>query len=103
VAERALARAGHRPANVWELDSFEAITHAVNEGLGVSFISRRLVGKELERQELSEFRVHGVERMLRPIYALQPTATEPAAEASSFMALIEQEASPSNPAMAAIA
>jgi len=87
VAERGLARAGHRPASVWELDSFEAITHAVKQGLGVSFVSER--------------QVSDVEPMLRPIHVLRHAAMEPTAEVSAFMALIEEQATPSAAAIAA--
>ena len=101
VAERGLARAGHRPANVWELDSFEAITRAVKHGLGVSFVSERLVAEELGRRELITFRVAEVEPMLCPIHALRLAARELTAEASAFMALIEERAAPSPAAIAA--
>jgi len=101
VAERGLARAGHRPASVWELDSFEAITHAVKQGLGVSFVSERLVAEELERRELVAFQVSDVEPMLRPIHVLRHAAMEPTAEVSAFMALIEEQATPSAAAIAA--
>ena len=101
VAEGGLARAGHRPASVWELDSFEAITRAVKQGLGVSFVSECLIGEELERGELIAFRVSDVEPMLRPIHALWHTARERTAEVSAFMALIEEQAARSAAPMAA--
>lgn len=101
VAERGLARAGHRPASVWEFDSFEALTGAVKQGLGVSFVSKGLVGEELERCELIAFRVSDVEPMLRPIHVLRHTARELSAEASAFMALIHERAAPSAAAMGA--
>ena len=92
AAERGLARAGHRPASVWEFDSFEAITRAVKQGLGVSFVSRRLAREDLERRELIAFRVSDVEPMLLPIHALRHIARELSAEASAFMALLEEHA-----------
>lgn len=100
VAERGLARAGHRSASVWELDSFEAIVRAVKQGLGVSFLSGRLVEDELECRGLIAFRVSDVEPMLRPIHALQHTARELTAEVSAFMALLEEQAAASAAAMA---
>jgi molybdate transport repressor ModE-like protein len=99
AAERGLARAGHRPAIVWEFDSFEALTGAVKQGLGVSFVSERLVGVELERSELIAFRVSELEPMLRPIHALWNTARELSAEASAFMAVIEEQGAPWTVAM----
>ncbi len=101
VTERGLARAGYRPPSVWELDSVEAITRAVRHGLGVSFVSRRLGGEELERGELTAFRVSDVEPMLRPIHALRHTAHELTAEVSAFMALIEAQAGTSATTMRA--
>lgn len=95
VAERGLARAGYRPASVWEFDSIEAITRAVEQGLGVSFVSGRLVGEKVERRELIAFRVSDVEPMRRPIHALRHTARELTAELSAFMDLLEEQAAPS--------
>jgi molybdate transport repressor ModE-like protein len=92
VTERYLARAGYRAAPVWEFNSYEAITRAVKEGLGVSFMSRLLVREDVERRRLAVFRVSGVEQMLRPIHALQYSAKELTPEASVFMALLADTA-----------
>jgi molybdate transport repressor ModE-like protein len=92
ATERGLARAGHRSASVWEFGSFEALTAAVKQGLGVSFVSAELVSGELERGELITFRVSDVDPMLRAIHALRHPAKELTAEASAFMALIEEQA-----------
>jgi LysR family transcriptional regulator, low CO2-responsive transcriptional regulator len=92
VAERGLGRAGYRPASIWEFDSIDAITRAVGQGLGVSFVSRRLVAKELARGELTAFCVSDVEPLLCPIHALRHTANELTAEVSAFLALIEAQA-----------
>lgn len=65
--DRALARAGVEPAAIWELGSSEAIKRAAREGLGVSFLSRYAVAEEIERGELSHFRLRGqppIERSL---------------------------------------
>jgi molybdate transport repressor ModE-like protein len=90
VAERYLARADYRAARVWEFNSYEAIKQAVKERLGVSFISRFLVGHEIERRELVAFRVTGVEPMVRPIHTLQHCAKELTSEGSAFMALLAE-------------
>jgi molybdate transport repressor ModE-like protein len=92
VTERYLARVGHRAAPVWEFSSYETITRAVKEGLGVSFMSRLLAGEEVDRRGLVVFRVSGLERMLRPIHALQHSANELTLEASAFMALLADTA-----------
>jgi molybdate transport repressor ModE-like protein len=76
VAERCLARAGCRPARLWSFDSYAAIKRAVADGLGISFISKLLVADEIARGELAPVRVHGVEPMMRPIYALHSAAGE---------------------------
>jgi molybdate transport repressor ModE-like protein len=88
ATERYLAGVGHRAAPAWEFNSYETITQAVKQGLGVSFISRLLVGQQIEREELIEFRVSGVEQMLRPIHALQHTAKGLTAEGTSLMSLL---------------
>jgi LysR family transcriptional regulator, low CO2-responsive transcriptional regulator len=88
ITERYLARAGYRPPPFWEFSSYETITQAVRQGLGVSFISRLLVRTEIEREELSAFRVSGVEQMLRPIHALHYSARELSPEASALMGLL---------------
>ena len=90
VTERYLARAGYRPARVCVFDSYAAITSAVANGLGVSFVSRLLVREHVERGELIAFRVSGVERMARPIHIVQPAATELRAEDAAFMALLDE-------------
>jgi molybdate transport repressor ModE-like protein len=76
AAERYLSRANYRPSRVWVFDSYEAIKRAVAEGLGVSFISRRLIGAEVRRRELTTFRVWGVERMIRPLYLVRSPVRE---------------------------
>jgi DNA-binding transcriptional LysR family regulator len=91
ITEHYLARAGYRPAPLWEFNSYETVTWTVRQGLGVSFVSRLLVRKEIEREELSAFRVSGVEQMLRPIYALHHPARELSPEVSAFMALLHAQ------------
>ncbi len=88
VTERYLGRAGFRPTRVWVFDSYDAITRAVVAGLGVSFVSRLLVRQAVQRGELIAFRLHGVQPMVRPIYALQSAAREPSPEGAAFMSLL---------------
>src|SRR4051794_29711674 len=85
VAERHLAKVGYRPAKRWELDSNEAIKRSVQAGLGVGFVSKLVVADELERGELVEFRVDGVERMRRSVYLLRPDGREPTAAERAFI------------------
>jgi molybdate transport repressor ModE-like protein len=88
ATERSLARAGYRAAQIWEFNSYEAIKHAVKARLGVSFVSQFLVSEEIERTELTAFRVSGVEQMLRAIHVVQYSAKELTPEASAFMSLL---------------
>jgi molybdate transport repressor ModE-like protein len=88
ATERSLARAEYRAAQVWEFNSSEAIKHAVKARLGVSFVSRFLVREEIERAELTAFRVSGVEQMLRAIHVVQYSAKELTPEATAFMSLL---------------
>lgn len=103
VTERLLAAAGHRPGRVWVLDSYEAITHAVSEGLGVSFASRLLVRDAIERGEVIPFYVLGVQRMVRPIYALRSSTRKLTPEGVSFMEiLIDPDADALRPSPATV-
>jgi LysR family transcriptional regulator, low CO2-responsive transcriptional regulator len=88
VTERHLGRADYRPARIWAFDSCETIKRAVADGLGVTFMSQLLVKDEIERGELVPFVISGVERMLRPIHALQPSLVEPTAHAAGFTTLL---------------
>jgi molybdate transport repressor ModE-like protein len=85
VAERYLARAGYRPAKRWELDSNEAIKRSVAAGLGIGFVSRRVVEDELTRGELVEFSVEGSEPMRRSIYLLRPDGRDPVPAERAFI------------------
>ena len=85
VTERYLGGAGFRLTRVWVFDSYHAITRAVAGGLGVSFTSRLLVRESVQRGELVAFRLLGLERMLRPIYALQSGVRELTPEGAAFM------------------
>jgi DNA-binding transcriptional LysR family regulator len=88
VTERYLARSEYRPARVWEFNSYEAIKRAVADGLGVSFLSRLLAREEIERGELTTFRVRGMEPMERPIFSLHSAVTALSPQAAAFMALL---------------
>lgn len=88
VTERCLASADCQPARIWAFDSYEAIKRAVADGVGVSFISRLLVRDEIRRGELTAFRVAGVERMVRPIHAVQSSVSELTPHGAAFMALV---------------
>ena len=67
VSDRALAKAGIRPARVWELDSSEAIKRAAREGLGIAFLSHYAVAEEIARNELERFRLHRHPAITRPL------------------------------------
>jgi LysR family transcriptional regulator, low CO2-responsive transcriptional regulator len=88
VTERCLQRADCQPARIWAFDSYEAIKQAVANGLGVSFVSKLLVDDELRRGELAPFRVSGVDRMSRPIHAVQPSVGELTPQGAAFMSLL---------------
>jgi molybdate transport repressor ModE-like protein len=88
VTERYLESADCRPARIWTFDSYVVIKRAVADGLGVSFISRLLVRDEIARGELASFRISGVERMVRPIHAVQSSVTELTPQGAAFMSLL---------------
>jgi DNA-binding transcriptional LysR family regulator len=68
VSERALAAAHVFPAQTWELESTEAIKRAAREGLGIAFLSRYAVAEEIERGELTSFRIAGRPPMERTLH-----------------------------------
>jgi len=88
VAERYLARAGYQPANRWELDSNEAIKRSVRAGLGIGFLSKLVVGDELKRGELVDFRIEGADPMRRSIYLLLPADRESTPSERAFIATL---------------
>ena len=75
-------------ARIWAFDSSEAIKRAVADGIGVSFMSQLLVNDEIERGDLVPFRISGLERMPRPIYAVQPSLAELTPQAARFATLM---------------
>jgi molybdate transport repressor ModE-like protein len=85
VADRHLARLGYRPAKRWELDSNEGIKRSVRAGLGVGFVSRRVVEEELGRGELETFAIEGAAPMLRAIHLLRPDGRDPAPAERAFI------------------
>ena len=85
VSERYLARSGFRAAKRWELDSNEAIKRSVAAGLGIGFVSKRVVEDELARNELVSFQVEGAEPMRRSVYLLRPDGREPTPSERAFI------------------
>lgn len=85
VADRHLGRAGYRPTKCWELDSSEAIKRSVRAGLGIGFVSRRVVEEELERGELEAFTVDSVGPMSRSVYLLRPDGRDPLPAERAFI------------------
>ena len=88
IAERHLARADYRAARIWAFDSSEVIRRAVKDGIGLSFMSQSLVSDDIDRGDLVPFRIPGQERIMRPIYAVQPSSAEPTPQAARFMTLM---------------
>ena len=88
ITERYLARADYWAARIWAFDSSEAIKRAVADGIGVSFMSQLLVNDEIQRGDLVPFRISGLERMTRPIYAVQPSLAELTPQAARFATLM---------------
>jgi molybdate transport repressor ModE-like protein len=88
VADRHLARIGYRPPKRWELDSNEGIKRSVRAGVGIGFVSRRVVEEELERGELESFAIHGAEPMRRSIHLLRPDGREPTPAERAFIATL---------------
>jgi len=86
VVETALDKAGFKLKSfkkVMELDSTEAIKSAVEAGLGVGFISRWAISKELELSALKVVQVSGV-RVTRHFILISRTGPEPQGPAGAL-------------------
>ena len=89
ITERYLARAGVPSCGDLGIRLSEAIKRAVADGIGVSFISQLLVNDEIERRgDLAPFRISGLDQMMRPIYAVQPSLAELTPHAAWFTTLM---------------
>jgi LysR family transcriptional regulator, low CO2-responsive transcriptional regulator len=88
VADRALARAGYRAANRWELDSNEAIKRSVAAALGIAFVSKLVAAGEIERGELESFRIEGIDPIRRSIYLIRPDDRDPTPAERAFIATL---------------
>jgi molybdate transport repressor ModE-like protein len=88
VTERALRAADVEPARIWELDSAEAIKRAAREGLGVAFLSRYAVAEEVERGELTSFRLAGRPKIERRLYIARLARRPPSPSERGFAATL---------------
>ena len=105
VVEMALAKAGLRLKafrNVIDLDSTEAIKSGVEAGLGVGFVPRRAISKELELHTLKVVTVAGVKaerqftlvsRLVRSLRGPQEPSAGSSLNVAGF-SLIHPKASP---------
>jgi DNA-binding transcriptional LysR family regulator len=86
-----LERAGVAPADLdvpLELGSNEAIKDAVRRGLGVAFLSRMAVRKELATQSLATAEVEGLE-LTREFYVVHDRRRPLTPAASAFLHFLE--------------
>jgi LysR family transcriptional regulator, transcriptional activator of the cysJI operon len=86
VVETALEKAGFKLKafkNVMDLDSTEAIKSAVESSLGVGFVSRWAVGKELELGSLKVTQVSGL-KVTRHFTLISHAGPEPHGAAGAF-------------------
>lgn len=90
VLEKALGRARLRVKsfkNVIEFDSTEAIKSAVEAGLGVGFVSRYAIGKELELRALKVVGVKGL-RVSRQYSVVSTRGPEASGAAAAFRGFV---------------
>ncbi len=90
IVDAALGRAGVRVAQVWELDSSEAIKRAARAGLGIAFLSRYAVAEELERGELERFRLAGRPPIERSLYVARLTRRPLSPSERGFIATLRR-------------
>jgi DNA-binding transcriptional LysR family regulator len=90
VTRRHLSRMGFRAGRVWEFDSDVALKQAVRADLGVSFLSRLLVGDEVQRGELVAFGVEGGGPMTRALQLIGPYDHPLSPVAAAFAELLAE-------------
>lgn len=86
VVETALEKAGYKLkafASVMDLDSTETIKSAVEAGLGLGFVSRWAISKELELRSLKVVEVAGL-RIARHFSLISRTGPDPQGPAGAF-------------------
>jgi len=93
VVEAALKAAGIQMKHtriIMELDSTEAIKSAVEAGLGVGFVSRRAIQKEVKLDSLREAHITGlgIQRTFAIIY---PRGPEPRGAAGVFLRFLREK------------
>jgi DNA-binding transcriptional LysR family regulator len=93
VVEAALKAAGIQMKHtrvIMELDSTEAIKSAVEAGLGVGFVSRRAIQKELKLDTLREAHITklSIQRTFAIIY---PRGPEPSGAAGAFLRFLREK------------
>ena len=88
LVDRALAEAGVRPAQVWELSASEAIKRAAREGLGFAFLSRYAVAEEAERGDLETFRLARRPRIERNLHVARLSRRPLAPSERGFIATL---------------
>jgi len=93
VVEAALKAAGIQMKHtrvIMELDSTEAIKSAVEAGLGVGFVSRRAIQKEVKLDRLREAHItkFGIQRTFAIIY---PRGPEPSGAAGVFLRFLREK------------
>ena len=95
VVETALKQAGLPPksfAKTMDLDSTETIKSAVEAGLGVGFVSRWAISKELELGALKTAQVEGI-KVTRQFTLISRTGPEPQGPAKVFRTFTLRQAS----------
>ena len=88
VADRYLAQVSYRAPKRWELDSDEGIKRSVRAGLGIGFVSRRVVEEELDRGRARDVRDRG----RRPDAPRDPPAAARRARAGAVRACVHRHA-----------
>lgn len=104
VVEAALRRAGLRlkRTNIsMVLDSTEAIKSAVEAGLGIGFVPRRAIQKELKLGTLAELIVDGL-KIERYFSILLPRGPEPGGPAGAFLRFLRSVRNCPDPAISSV-
>jgi LysR family transcriptional regulator, transcriptional activator of the cysJI operon len=94
VVELALRRKGLKPRQLqiaMELDSTEAIVSGVEAGLGVGFVSRWAIGKEVRLGTVKPVRVQGLE-IVRDLTLIRRSGAAPNGAAGAFERFARSEA-----------
>lgn len=90
LVDNALRQAGVLVSPTMELDNMEATKKMVEEGLGIAILPKVAVERELERGELHQVQIHGLQMPRRQIAVIYRKGRPLGRAAKAFVSLLEE-------------